>query len=163
MKLLCAIVLTAITVIAGVAIMGTTAQGHAAGERGELIYVPIYSSIYYDNSRHTLEMAATLAVHNVNVDRTLTVTRADYYNTGGKLIKHYLEAPLVLKPLETKSLVIEKADTTGGTGANFLVEWRDASESSSPVVEAIMINAASNLGIAFTSPGRVIQQFGAAP
>jgi hypothetical protein len=129
--------------------------------QGELIYVPIYSRIYYEDSKNTLELAATLSIHNVNPDRTITVTKADYYNTSGKLIQKYVEKPLVLNPLETKHLVIEKANVAGGLGANFLVEWQANTEVVSPLVEALMVNASHNLGIAFTSNGKVIKRLGA--
>jgi hypothetical protein len=73
----------------------------AAAPSGELIYVPIYSSIYYEDGKRTLELAATLSIHNVNPDRSITVTRADYYNSDGKLIKKYVDKPTVLTPLQT--------------------------------------------------------------
>ena len=135
----------------------------ASPSRGETIYVPIYSSILYEDSKHTLELAATLSIHNVDPEHTLTVTQADYYDTTGKKIEAYLEQPLVLKPLETKHLLIEKTNTAGGLGANFLVEWRADRDVSGPLVEALMVNASHNLGIAFTSQGKVIRRVAARP
>jgi uncharacterized protein DUF3124 len=139
----------------------TSAEGAGQGGRspgpGELIYVPIYSSIFYEDGRRTLELAATLSIHNIDPDRSISITRADYYNTGGALIKKYVDKPIVLKPLETTNIVIEKADKAGGTGANFLVAWEAPLEVNSPLVEAVMVNASSNLGIAFTTSGRVIK------
>lgn len=129
---------------------------------GELVYVPIYSSIFYENGKHTIELAATLSIHNINPDGQVTIVRADYYNSDGKLIKKYLPKPLVLQGLQTKNLVIEKEDKTGGTGANFIVEWSAVAGSPSPLIEAVMVNASSNLGIAFTTSGKVIRRTGAA-
>ncbi|HEY4312269.1 MAG TPA: DUF3124 domain-containing protein [Pirellulales bacterium] len=122
----------------------------------ELIYLPIYSSIFYENGKHTLELAATVSIHNINPTHAITVTRADYYDTKGRLIKKYLDKPLALAALQTSNLVVDKADTAGGTGANFLIEWKAESDAASPLVEAVMINASSNLGIAFTTTGRVV-------
>jgi hypothetical protein len=139
---------------------GSNAAMPVGAAPGELIYVPIYSRIHYEDTTSGLELAATLSIHNVNPDRTITVTKADYYNTAGKLIHKYLEQPLVLNPLQTKNLIIEKTNTAGGTGANFLVEWHADAAVSSPLVEALMVNASHNLGIAFTSVGKVIQRFG---
>ena len=130
---------------------------------GELIYVPIYSQIHYEDSKNTLELAATLSIHNINPEQTITVTRADYFNTDGKLIHRYVNEPLVLGPLETKHVVIDKANTAGGLGANFLVEWQGAAEVNSPLVEALMVNASHNLGIAFTSTGKVVKNLSAIP
>lgn len=128
---------------------------------GELVFVPIYSSIFYENHKQTLELAATLSVHNVNPDGTITLTRADYYDTEGRLLKKYLQKPIVLNPLQTKNFIVERSDTKGGTGANFLVEWQSTQDVASPIMEAVMINASSNLGIAFTTNGKVVRQISA--
>lgn len=140
---------------------GATTQNKGSdtdqGMAGELIYVPIYSSIYYENGKRTLELAATLAIHNIDPDHPITVTRADYFNSEGTLIKRYLEKPIILRPLQTTNIVINRTDTTGGTGANFLVEWNSKGLVASPLIEAVMANASSNLGIAFTSTGKVVR------
>jgi hypothetical protein len=128
---------------------------------GETIYVPIYSNIYYDDARRTIEMAATLSIHNVNEGGGITLLRADYYDTQGKLLKKYVPEPRKLKPLETVNIVIEKSNTAGGAGANFIVQWQSERGVISPVVEAVMINTSSNLGIAFTSSGKVIKRVAA--
>ena len=73
------------------------------------------------------------------------------------MIKKYVDKPWVLSPLQTKNVVIEKEDKSGGTGANFLVEWQSQPGVTSPLVEAVMVNASSNLGIAFTTSGKVIR------
>jgi hypothetical protein len=133
-------------------------EGGINVSQGELIYVPIYSSIFYENGKQTLELAATLSIHNVNLDRTITIARADYYDTAGRLLKKSLENPLTLGPLQTTNFVIDRTNTAGGTGANFVVEWHSKQDVTSPLVEAVMINASSNLGIAFTTTGKVIRQ-----
>jgi len=133
-----------------------------ASAQGELIYVPIYSSIHYTDSKQTLELAATLSIHNVNPDRAITLARADYYDTTGKLLKRFVDKPVAMGPLATRNLVIEQADRAGGSGANFLVEWTAGEEVVSPIVEALMVNASSNLGISFMSPGKVIRNLGRA-
>ncbi|MFZ4681421.1 MAG: DUF3124 domain-containing protein [Terrimicrobiaceae bacterium] len=156
--------LSALALLVSLSVSWKTARAQDAAEpgpNGELIYVPIYSSIFYQDSKRTLELAATLSIHNVDPDHSLALTKVDYYNTKGELIRRYLEKPLLLKPLETKNFVIDKTDTTGGTGANFLVEWRAQDEAIvSPLLEAIMINVASSQSLSFTSQGKVIKRFG---
>jgi len=124
---------------------------------GELIYVPVYSRIYYEDSRSTLDLATTLAIHNINSDRTITLTKVDYYNTAGKLVRKYLEKPVVLNPMEATTMLVEKSDNTGGLAANFVVEWQAKGEVNSPIVEAVMINASHNLGVSLTSVGKVVR------
>jgi hypothetical protein len=143
------------------AAVGDARAEDASNVSGELVYVPIYSSIFYENGKHTLEVAATLSIHNVNPDHPVTIVRADYHDTAGNLIKKYFDKPLVLNPLQTTSIVIDKVNTTGGTGANFLVQSQFSRGVTSPLIEAVMVNASSNLGIAFTTVGKVVRQTGA--
>jgi hypothetical protein len=137
-------------------------EGAAVAGVGELLYAPIYSSVFYDDGARTLEMASTLYVHNVDPDRPITLIRADYYDTDGKLIKKYVNKPTAMGPLKTLHFVIEKANVAGGTGANFIVEWRSEQDGPSPLVESVTVNAKSNLGIGFTSPARLIRRLGPA-
>ena len=140
-------------------ICGTRSDAGSSGTpvdvaRGELIYVPVYSRIFYEDTKAALELAATLSIHNVNPQQSITITKADYYDTAGKPIHKYVDAPWVLKPLETKNLVIEETNTAGGSARTSLVEWPADSEVTSPLVEALMVNASHNLGISFTSAGK---------
>lgn len=138
---------------------GSSVRAAEEGSRGELIYVPIYSSVFYQDGKRTLELAATLSIHNIDLQNSITVEKVDYYNTKGELIRKHLDKALVLKPLETKNFVIDKEDTTGGTGANFLVQWQSPGQPvNSPIVEALMISAGSGQGISFTTAGRVIEK-----
>jgi len=123
---------------------------------GETIYVPIYSSIFFHDAKRTLDLAATLFIHNVDPSHPLTVTKVDYYDTQGKLIRSYADKPVTLAPFETRNYVIEKSDTTGGTGANFIVEWKNETPIIPPLIEALMIGLSSNQSVSFTSQGKVI-------
>ena len=53
-------------------------------------------------------------------------------------------------------LVIAEGDEGGGSGANFIVKWKAATEVDPPIIESIMIGAQSSQGISFTSRGRAI-------
>lgn len=113
-------------------------QGFGDGEHeidyshGELIYIPIYSSIFHCKGLRTYELTATLSIHNIGLENSIRLTKVDYYNTNGELIKKYAKDELELKPLQTVHFVIEEDDTSGGTGANFIVEWMSEFEVSKP-------------------------------
>jgi hypothetical protein len=90
----------------------------------------------------------------------IIITSVRYYNTEEKLIKQYLEhldRPVELGSLASTNFVVERTDTSGGSGANFIVEWIAKTTVSEPVVEAVMISAVSNQGISFISNGKVIK------
>jgi hypothetical protein len=53
---------------------------------------------------------------------------------------------------------IKESDTQGGSGANFLVEWQAETEVNEPIMEGVMIGAAGQQGISFTSRGKAIKK-----
>ena len=125
---------------------------------GQLLYVPVYSHIYIGDKERPFNLAVTLSVRNIDPRQGLRLTRVDYFNTEGVLIRHYLSKPLELGPLGSTRYVIQEKDTEGGSGANFLVRWESASAMNPPVVESVMIGAQSGQGISFTSQAREITE-----
>jgi hypothetical protein len=126
---------------------------------GQIIYVPAYSEIYYAADR-TLGLAITLSVHNTDLNHPIVLTSVRYYDAQGQLVKEFLSQPQQLQPLVATDFFIEQHDTSGGVGANFIVEWVAEQAVYEPVVEAVMIGTISSQGISFVSPGRVITQTG---
>lgn len=124
---------------------------------GQTIYVPVYSHIYHHNQQGIFNLAATLSIRNTDLAKPLIITSVSYYDSDGKLVKQYLENPIQLDALASTDFFINKNDTSGGLGANFIVEWVAATKVSEPIVEAIMIGTDSQQGISFTSPGKVIK------
>lgn len=127
------------------------------GGFGETIYVPVYSHIYFHDDRRAINLAATLSIRNTDFEAPIAVTTVRYYDSEGRLVRSYLNEPRRLGPLATMDVVVEVDDTSGGSGANFIVVWEAAADVTAPVVEAVMISTASSQGISFTSPGRVLR------
>ena len=69
----------------------------------------------------------------------------------------YVKAPAELGPLSSADFVIQRVDTSGRPGANFLVQWVGPADVDEPLIEAVMIGQSGNAGISFTSSGRVIK------
>ena len=124
---------------------------------GQTIYVPIYSEIYYFDKSKTLQLAATLSVRNTDSQHSMIITSVKYYSSAGDLVREHLDSPLQLAPLASTDFIVNQDDQTGGSGANFLVEWISEVEVSEPIVEALMVSTNSQQGISFVSQGRVIE------
>lgn len=124
--------------------------------KGQTLYVPAYSHIYGGNRELEMLMTVTLSVRNTDLKHGITLTVVEYYGSKGKRLKKYLDHPLVLGPLESTRYVIPQKDKSGGSGANFLVEWQSEQEVNPPIVETVMIGAGGQQGISFTSRGQVI-------
>ncbi len=139
-------------------LLNPTGAPRAEGlSRGQLVYVPVYSHIYYGDRELPLLLTATLSLRNTDPAKPITILRVDYYDTEGHLIRSYLTKPLTLKPLASTRFVVRESDTKGGSGANFLVRWQAETEVNAPLLEAVMIGATGQQGISFTSRGWVLQ------
>ena len=95
-------------------------------------------------------------IRNININQPITVTKVDYYETQGDLLKKMLGTSVTLKPLESIRYVIPQKDKTGGSGANFIVEWEAVDYVNPPIVETVMIGTQAQQGISFTSRGHAI-------
>ena len=101
-------------------------------------------------------MTVTLSIRNIDPMHLIEITLVDYYETQGKLLKKYIDKPVTLKPLESLRYIIPQKDKSGGSGANFIVEWHSDKPVNRPIIESIMIGTQSTQGVSFTSRGREI-------
>ena len=127
---------------------------------GEVIYIPIYSDIFHRDETRRIQLSATLSIHNTDLENSIVLTNVHYHDIKGRLIREYLSEPVILKPLETLNYMVEEKDKSGGSGANFIVEWQTDIKVSSPIVEAIMITTRMGQGISFMTTGKVVKRFG---
>ena len=123
---------------------------------GQTIYVPAYSHIYIGNREQPFFLTVTLSIRNIDPKHQIKITVVDYYETQGKLLKKYLEKPVILSPLESLRYIIPESDKAGGSGANFIVDWKSDKLANPPIVESIMISTKSSQGVSFISRGRAI-------
>jgi len=129
----------------------------SAFEKTELVYIPIYSDIYYLDSKHTFSLTATLSIRNTSFKDSIYVFSIDYYNSAGQKVRRYNESTLLVKPMESVDFVVENKDDTGGVGANFVVEWGAKPEAQRPYFQGVMIGTSGQQGISFTTEGIVMQ------
>lgn len=122
-----------------------------------IVYVPIYSDIYNKNKDIRILLTATLSIRNTSPLDSLFITKVDYYDTQGKLVRQYIDETIFLRPLESFEYVIEEEDVLGGSGANFIVSWY-GKEALQPLFQGIMVGVNGQQGIAFTTDGYSISQ-----
>ncbi|MGB5231240.1 MAG: DUF3124 domain-containing protein [Desulfoprunum sp.] len=137
--------------------MNAGAAEALAKTTGQIVYVPAYSHIYHGNKNAKLLLSVTLSIRNVDPDNPITITVVDYYETQGKLVRQFVKAPVILGPLGSERYIIPQDDSSGGSGANFIVKWQAAAPTNPPIIETVMIGTQSQLGISFTSRGQALQ------
>jgi hypothetical protein len=137
-------------------------QGSANSDQilshGQSVYVPVYSHIYHGDQEKRFNLTATLSIRNTNFKKGIILHSIDYFDSNDKLLRNYLEAPIVLKKFSTIHYVINAKDKSGGSGAKFIVRWKSKALSNAPLIEAIMISTQSQQGISFVSRGQVIHE-----
>ena len=121
-----------------------------------VVYVPAYSHIFHSDSTRSLNLAATLSIRNTDPERPIRLLRVEYYDNDGRRVRSYLEQPRSLGPMASVAYVVDRDDTTGGVGANFIVEWRSDASVTEPLMEAVMISTSSAQGVSFTSRGQTL-------
>ncbi len=156
-RVLCAAALfAALAAMAGGAV--AAGPGGPLLSKGQTIYVPVYSHIYHGIKARPFNLTVTVSVRNTDLRRPMTVLAADYYDTEGRLVRHFLDKPVSLPPLGTREFIVDERDEAGGSGANCILRWEAAEAINAPVVESVMIGASSNQGISFVCAGRVIEE-----
>ena len=123
----------------------------------DTVYIPVYSDIYSEVRTKSILLTATLSIRSTSLKDTTYINTIDYYNTEGKLVKSFLDRTLVLGPMESIDYVIERDDNTGGSGANFLVQW-GADKNVKPIFQCVMIGTFGQYGLAFTTDGVSIKE-----
>lgn len=125
--------------------------------QGQLVYVPAYSHVYHGKGKPHL-VTITLSIRNTSIDDEIVLKSVRYHGTRGTLVRSYLDNPVRIPPLGTTEVIVEREDASGGSGANFLVEWVANQPVTAPIIEALMIDTQSQQGISFALRGVVIKE-----
>lgn len=120
-------------------------------------YLSAYSQIYSLSEHKTHNLTTTISMRNTSESDTIYIVRADFFDTHGELIRKYLSKPIFLIPLETVEIIIDEMDNQGGTGGNFIFEWKINARSSEPLFEGVMISTLGQQGLSFTTQGKKIR------
>ena len=124
--------------------------------KGQVLYVPAYSHIYSINGDRLFQLTVTLSIRNIDMKHAISIVAVDYYDSQGKLLKHYTQQQVRLNPLKSMRFVVPQLDKTGGSGASFIVKWQADRFVNSPIVESIMIGTQSQQGVSFVSRAKEI-------
>ena len=125
-------------------------------ETGET-YLSVYSQIYSITEHRTHDLTVTVSMRNIHRTDSVYLLKAEYFDTHGVLVRTYFDQPIFLAPLETVEIVIDGIDQAGGTGGNFLFDWKIKPGSPEPFFEAIMISTMGQQGLSFSTQGRKVE------
>lgn len=120
-------------------------------------YLSIYSQIYSVTQHKTHNLTAMVSMRNTSESDTIYLLRAEYYDTHGKSIRNYFDSPIFLAPMETTEIIIDEVDVSGGTGSNFILEWKTPENCPEPLFEGIMTSTMHQQGLSFTTQAKRIE------
>jgi hypothetical protein len=151
----------AIVVMAG--LLSLAARAQEALSSGQSLYLPVYSHLYHgdlDRSGKPSETltSAHISIRNTDSSSSLKVSSARYYDTGGKLLKEYVPSPRSIPPLGTLELFVPHTDVTGGSGANFIIQWSAEGPINPPLVEALHADIRASRSVVFITTARVLKK-----
>lgn len=130
--------------------------------KGQTLYLSIYSHLLYGNPNivnkiSQYPLSALISLRNTDPRQPIRLLSARYYDTKGKLLREFLPQPVVLPPLGTQELFVERNDMSGGSGANFIVSWEAEQPVNPLLVEALHADISGNRTLSFITTARPIQ------
>lgn len=120
-------------------------------------YLSIYSQIYSMSEHKTHNLTSMVSLRNTSDVDSVYILNAKYFDTHGKLVRVYFNTPIFLAPMETTEIIIDEIDNIGGTGSNFIFEWKIPKNSPEPLFEGIMNSTVGQQGLSFTTQGKRIK------
>lgn len=139
--------------------------------KGQTVYVPVYSyvalrfapsigwGVSKDKSREVpFQLATNVSVRNTDLRHSLTVMKADYYNTEGSIVKKYVETPVVVAPMASTYFFVSVSDESGGAGANFLIRWESQQPVNEPIIESVTFGFSGTHSLSFVTKSKTIRE-----
>lgn len=120
-------------------------------------YLSVYSQVYSQSEHTTHDLTATVNMRNTSNTDTLYILKAEYFNTAGKSIRNYNSKPIYVAPMESVAIVIDEHDKEGGTGGNFVFNWKINKLTSKPLFEGVFISTKGQQGLSFVTQGKTIE------
>lgn len=125
---------------------------------GQVVYVPVYSHIFFGDRGRTFNLSVTLSIRNVDRQRPIEVTSLQYLDENGKIVRELAPKPITIASLAAHRAFIQESDVTGGSEAAFLVRWRAAQPVHPPMIGALMVGTSFGQGISFNTSGQVLEE-----
>jgi hypothetical protein len=102
------------------------------------VYVPVYSEIYHLGGDKRFLLTVTAVVRNTSLQDTVYVNTVNYYDSGGSLLRKYLQHTISVAPLASAAFIVEYLENQGGAGASFVIDWGSNSTDAKPLIQAVM-------------------------
>jgi hypothetical protein len=128
---------------------------------GGTIFVPAYRSFYqiYGSTRDSYPLTCTVFFHNIDPKQSIEALSIGFYDSSGKLLKNLIDAPLVIKPQNSKEITLQlRAQPDEDCGTHLIVRWKSGQPANIPLVEVLMVGQVLNRGVSFLTQGCEVKE-----
>ncbi len=128
---------------------------------GSTIFVPAYRSFYqiYGTTRDSYALTSTFFLYNIDRKQAIEILSIGFYDSSGKLIKNFIETPILVKPGNSKEITIQPRTQPEEDCANYLIiRWKSNQPANTPIVEVLMVGQVMNRGISFSTRGQEVKE-----
>lgn len=125
--------------------------------KGQVVYLPVYSSIPYLKQGKNFNVSAFVAIHNTDLNSSMKVLNVLLFDINGNLILNYISNDCILKPLRSVKYFVPEI-TKRNTASYVVVEWVSDRLINEPLVESVMISLTGGQGVSLLSVGRIIRE-----
>ncbi len=130
--------------------------------KGQTLYLPIYSHIWHGDRNAKgyplkSQVSVLVSIRNTDMKNPIRILSARYFDTAGKPMKEYVAAAKTIPPMGTFELYVERKESEGGSGANFIIAWEASAPANLPVVEAVHADIQGHRTLSFITDGRPIR------
>ena len=137
------------------------AEEMPALSKGQTLYLPIYSHVWHGNRDKAgvplkSLVSALVSIRNTDPTRAIRLASARYYDTRGKLLAEYVTAPKTIGPMGTYEMYVERKESAGGSGANFVISWQADAPANPPMVEALHADIQGHRTLSFITTARLL-------
>lgn len=120
-------------------------------------YLSIYSQIYSLSQHRRHNLTTMVSLRNTSNKDSIYLLKTEYYDTHGASVRVYFDTPVYLAPMETTEIIIDEIDNSGGTGSNFIIEWKIPKGCPEPIFQGIMNSTMGQQGLSFTTTAKRIE------
>jgi len=144
------------------ACLPAAAQEPPPASAGQTLYLPIYSDLWHGdlgnrNVPDKTALSALVSIRNTDPAQPIRILSARYHDTQGKLLRDFVPKVRTVPPLGTLELFIERSESEGGSGANFIIRWQAERPVNPPVVEAVHADLRNPRTVSFITVARPIR------
>jgi hypothetical protein len=128
---------------------------------GSTIFVPAYKSFYqiYGSTRDSYALTSTVFLFNIDPKMDIEIRSIDFYDSTANLLKHLIEAPILVKPGNSKEITMQPRTGPEEDCASYLlIRWKSSRPANTPIVEVLMVGQVMNRGVSFSTRGCEVKE-----